>query len=114
MPDVALPTGNLHTNLPARRQPDEIFEALLTRPGMRIERIVSTGQVTPADEWYDQDTDEWVLLVSGAACLRIDGEGKDRALAPGDWIHLPARCRHRVTWTQADPPTVWLAVHFGG
>ena len=79
---------------------------------MRIERITSTGQATPEGEWYDQDTEEWVLLVEGAARLRIEGESEDRALNEGDWIFLPVHCRHRVTWTRAEPPTVWLAVHF--
>lgn len=85
---------------------------MVDRPGMRIERIVSTGQATPEGEWYDQDTDEWVLLVEGAARLRIEGESEDRAVSEGGWILLPAHCRHRVTWARAEPPTVWLAVHF--
>ena len=32
-------------------------------------------------------------------------------MGPGDWVWLPARCRHRVAWTDPDAPTVWLAVH---
>jgi quercetin dioxygenase-like cupin family protein len=52
---------------------------------------------TPEGEWYDQDGDEWVLLVAGSARLRIDGEDADRELRAGDWILLPAHCRHRVT-----------------
>jgi hypothetical protein len=44
--------------------------------------------------------------------LRIDGEAQDRALAPGDYLLLPAHCRHRVTWTERDAPTIWLAIHF--
>ena len=47
-----------------------------------------------------------------AARLRIEGESADRELGEGDWIMLPAHCRHRVTWTRAEPPTVWLAIHF--
>jgi cupin 2 domain-containing protein len=89
--------------------------ALLSRPGVRIERIVSAGQATPVDAPYDQDHDEWVLLLAGAAGLWIDGDGDgdgERALQPGDAVLIPAHCRHRVTWTAVDPPTVWLAVHF--
>jgi cupin 2 domain-containing protein len=104
-------TGRLRTGLPAQPVADEIFEVLVERPGVRIERIVSTGQTTPEDEWYDQARDEFVLLVAGAARLRIEGEAGDRALAEGDWLLIPAHCRHRVTWTREDPPTVWLAVH---
>ena len=90
----------------------EIFETLLQRPGVRIERIVSQGQATPQDSPYDQDHDEWVLLLAGAARLWREGSG-ERDLQPGDALLIPARQRHRVTWTQADPPTVWLAVHLG-
>jgi cupin 2 domain-containing protein len=53
-----------------------------------------------------------VLVVAGAARLRIEGEAADRELSEGDWILLPAHCRHRVTWTRAEPATVWLAMHF--
>ena len=105
-------SGALNAGLPTRPQTDELFDGLFESPGIRIERIVSTGQTTPDREWYDQSRDEFVLLVSGAARLRIDGESRDRELGPGDWLLLPAHCRHRVTWTQAEPPTIWLAVHF--
>ncbi len=104
-------TGNLRSGLPPKPVPDEVTDILLERQGVRIERIVSTGQATPEDEWYDQESDEWVLLVSGEARLRIEGEAEDRELAEGDWIFLPAHCRHRVTWTRPEPPTVWLALH---
>lgn len=107
-----LKTGNLKRDLAAGSLPDEAFDLLVDRPGIRIERIVSTGQTTPEGQWYDQETDEWVLVVAGAARLRIEGEGDDRSLGEGDWILLPAHSRHRVTWTRAEPPTVWLAIHF--
>ncbi|RVT91571.1 cupin domain-containing protein [Rhodovarius crocodyli] len=89
----------------------ERFDTLLTRPGVTIERIVSTGQASPEGFWYDQDRDEFVLLLSGAARLTIEGQAP-RDLRPGDWLHLPAHCRHRVEYTQAEPATVWLAVHW--
>jgi cupin 2 domain-containing protein len=55
---------------------------------VRIERIVSTGQSTPADKPYNQEYDEWALLVSGSAGLWIEGEG-ERNLRPGDYILIP-------------------------
>jgi cupin 2 domain-containing protein len=103
--------GNLRRGLPAQPVANETFERLIERSGLRIERIVSTGQSTPEGEWYDQERDEFVVLVAGAARLRIEGEAEDRALAECDWVFLPAHCRHRVTWTREDPPTVWLAIH---
>ena len=87
----------------------EIVTALLTRPAVRIERIVSAGQATPADTPYDQDHDEWVLLLAGAAGLWLEGTG-EQTLRPGDAVLIPAHCQHRVTWTPR--PAVWLAVHF--
>ncbi len=108
---MELDTGNLFARLPDAPLDDEMFEGLLGRGGVRVERIVSTGQASAADDWYDQEDDEWVVLLTGAAGLRIEAEAEDRELKPGDWLFLPAHCRHRVTWTQAQPPTVWLAVH---
>jgi cupin 2 domain-containing protein len=102
---------NLHDGVP-RKAEAEIFTALLERPGIRIERIVSTGQATPADAPFRQDHEEWVLLLSGAAGLWIEGEGEVRLL-PGDCVTIAAGAAHRVTWTDADAPTVWLAVHLG-
>lgn len=104
-------SGNLLAQLPEDRS-QEHFEALLARPGLRLERIVSHGQATPDGVWYDQATEEWVLLIAGAAALRIEGEAEARRLQVGDWIRLPAHCRHRVEWTAADCETVWLALHY--
>ena len=91
---------------------DEEITPLLDRPGVRIERIVSTGQASPPGFWYDQPADEWVILLSGSATLEIAGEA-EVALRPGDYVFLPAHKRHRVARTDADRPSVWLAVHFG-
>jgi cupin 2 domain-containing protein len=108
----AVKAGSLLEGVPAAPIAKEITDILADAREVRIERIVSTGQVTPEGQWYDQDDDEWVLVVSGSARLRIEGEERDRELAEGDWVLLPAHCRHRVTWTQSEPPTIWLAVHF--
>jgi len=92
------------------------MEDLVRHEGVRIERIVSTGQASPPEEWYDQNENEWVLLLSGAARLEINDDG-DRTLVvlkPGDHYLLPARLKHRVDWTSPDEPTVWLAVWWSG
>mgnify|MGYP000570833243 CR=1 FL=1 len=79
--------------------------------GVRIERIVSAGQSSPPGFWYDQDASEWVTVLSGRAGLELEGEDEILEMGPGDWVDLPAHCRHRVAWTAEDEPTVWLAVH---
>jgi cupin 2 domain-containing protein len=103
--------GNLFAALPARLAA-ELTEAIVETPGVRIERIVSTGQVTPAGEWYDGAREEWVVLLAGAARLRFADEPAARPLRHGDWVRIPVHARHRVDWTDPDRPTVWLAVHF--
>jgi cupin 2 domain-containing protein len=99
---------SLLRDLPASAEAAERFEDLLTQPGVRIERIVSSGQSTPPGAWMDQPWDEWVLLVTGDAGLTLEGE-PPLSLKPGDHLLIPARRRHRVDWTGT--PTVWLAVH---
>jgi cupin 2 domain-containing protein len=101
--------ANLLADLPTRLV-DEDFSALLERPGVRLERIVSTGQATPEGQWLNQPGEEWVLLLSGAAGLTLEGEDV-LSLCPGDHLLIPAGRRHRVDWTDPDAPTVWLAVH---
>jgi cupin 2 domain-containing protein len=108
-----LSRGNLFAGLPTAPEAAERFDLLAERPGVRIERIVSTGQANPPGFWYDQPHDEFVVLLAGAATLRLEEGDRTLALGPGDWVELPPRCRHRVEATQADPPTVWLAVHVG-
>src|SRR6266403_2308493 len=104
--------GNLMAALP-RGAVSELVEVLVQGAGMRIERIVSTGQVSPPGFWYDQAQDEFVVLLAGSAVLRLEEGDRRFDLQPGDWIEIPAHVRHRVEFTQADPPTVWLAVHGG-
>jgi cupin 2 domain-containing protein len=112
MPTQPPPLLNLFAALPGPG-PEEETQILLERPGLCLERIVSHGQASPEGFWYDQAEDEWVLLLRGAARLRIAGETDDRALGPGDHLLLPARLRHRVAWTDPAQPTVWLALFVG-
>ena len=103
------PHGNLLHPLPPAG-PDEVLETLLARGGIRIERIVSFGQSSPDGFWYDQDEDEFVVLLSGAAVLRFEDGDRTVDLTPGTWIDIPAHCRHRVEATATDQPSVWLTM----
>ena len=92
---------NLHEDL----RPDcgaEQFVELLSRPGLRIERIVSSGQASPQAEW--------VILLQGEAALAFEGEPAPRVLKAGDFVDIAPHRRHRVESTAAS--TVWLAVHY--
>ncbi len=91
---------------------EEVFDQLLDRDGVTIERIVSRGQASPEGFWYDQETHEWVLVLRGRAGLELEGRDGVVELGPGDFLDLPAHRKHRVAWTAADEPTVWLAVHY--
>ena len=101
---------NLFADIPATLR-DELVQLLITTPHFRIERIVSHGHASPPDFWYDQDQNEWVLLIGGAARLRFEDGVIE--LKPGDFINIPAHKRHRVEWTTQDEPTIWLAVFYG-
>jgi cupin 2 domain-containing protein len=103
---------NLLRDLPDAKDA-EVGDTILAAPGLRIERIVSFGQESPPGFWFDQPQAEWVVLLAGAARLRFADEEEDRALAPGDCVLIPAHRRHRVSWTDPEQPTVWLAVFHG-
>jgi cupin 2 domain-containing protein len=90
----------------------ETFDTIAGSDSVRIERIVSRGQATPEGEWYEQEQDEWVLVLAGSAGLLFDGEQQTRCLRAGDHTLIPAGYRHRVAWTDPNMTTVWLAVHF--
>lgn len=104
------PFSNLFAEVPAKL-PDELTQAILSTPGLRIERIVSYGHASPDNFWYDQDKNEWVLLVQGAARLLFEGEESVKMIA-GSFIDIPAHKRHRVEMTDSGKPTIWLAVHY--
>jgi cupin 2 domain-containing protein len=103
--------GNLFSAIPASLL-EERFDTLLETSHVKVERIVSEGHATPTGEWWQQDRDEWVLLLSGSAGIRLEGESGTRSLRPGDYILIPARLRHRVEWTASHVKTVWLALHY--
>ena len=87
----------------------EVFEKLTTGSAL-IERIVSHGQQTPEGEWYDQEKDEWVVLLQGTARLAF-AELPEIELNTGDYLLIPAHSLHRVSYTSTTPPCIWLAVH---
>jgi cupin 2 domain-containing protein len=102
---------NLFEDLP-KGMVEEISETLVDTRHFRLERIISSGQGTPPGEWYDQDKNEWVILLEGSAGLLFEGETEVCVMHPGDYMHIPARRRHRVEWTDSKQKTIWLALHY--
>ena len=110
-PSFRVEAANLFADLPAARRA-EAFTELAAHAGTRVERIVSQGQATPKDSPMIQGADEWVIVLAGEAGLRIE-DSDEAVLRAGDHVLIRAGQRHWVTRTTVDPPTVWLAVHFG-
>lgn len=102
---------NLFREIPDRLD-DEQFIEILSSGTVRVERIVSTGQSSAPGHWYDQDWNEWVLVLRGAAVLEYTDTPEPHRLDAGDHVTIPAHRKHRVAWTDPDGPTVWLAVHY--
>lgn len=104
MPELPSVT-NLLDYPPSR---EEQFHELVTATSSRLEHIVSHGQASKPDFWYDQESPEWVVLIQGTACLEF--EGGSLSLKAGDCLTIPAHRKHRVASVSRD--AVWLALHF--
>lgn len=59
---------NLFTSIPLSLEA-EWFEELADGKDVRIERIVSRGDISPMCGWYDHSQDEWVVVLQGRAVL---------------------------------------------
>ena len=92
----------------------EIFETLFENKHLKAERILSEGHTTPPGQWYDQEWNEWVVLLQGSAGILFEGDDNTMTLKPGDYLYIPAHKKHRVEWTDPQGKTVWLAVHISG
>ncbi len=103
-------TANIFADIPGHL-PEEIFSRIIENRNFRLERIVSQGHATPEGQWYDQEEDEWVMLLRGGAVIGFE-DGRRVEMAPGDHLLIPAHSRHRVESTAAGEKTVWLALHF--
>lgn len=102
--------ANIFKNIPDQL-PEELIECIFKRDNIRLERIISKGHMTPAGQWYDQEGDEWVILLQGQATVLYQKDNQSFDLVAGDYLLIPAHTRHRVEWTAPELNTVWLAVH---
>ncbi|KDB08891.1 Cupin 2 conserved barrel domain protein [Burkholderia sp. lig30] len=107
---MQLQTGNLFS-FEGTRGVDERIDMLVTGRHVNVERIVSMGHASPEGFWYDDSRAEWVVLLSGAAALEFEEDSMLHDMSPGDYVLIEPHCRHRVAWTHAEEPTVWLAIY---
>jgi len=103
-------SGNIFAAIPTQLD-EELFNELSSNGPVLIERIVSKGHSSPPSGWYNQDKNEWVILLTGQAIIAFPGE-KDIRLVKGDYLNIPAHQKHRVKWTDPEQETIWLAVHY--
>ncbi len=103
--------NSIFSNIPDSIK-EEIFEIPIKTDHFKLERIISAGQTTPPGEWYDQDANEWVILLGGSAGLLFEGNEEVLVMRPGDYVHIPAHKRHRVEWKDRDQKTVWIALYY--
>ena len=89
---------------------EELFEVLQQNESVKIERIVSKGQCSPKTGWYEQAQNEWVIVIKGEATLEF--EDKEMSMKEGSYINIPAHTKHKVSWTNPELETVWIAVHY--
>lgn len=101
--------NSLFAGIP-RHLPKELCQILLKTPNIRIERILSAGQASPKNFWYDQEQAEWVMLLQGQARLSF-ADTEPVELNPGDYLLIPPHCKHRVDWTTPNQVCIWLAIH---
>ena len=90
---------------------EEFIESLIENEKFVLERIISAGHSSPEDFWYDQDKNEFVILLKGEAELSFEN-GETVLLKPGDHLIIPAHKKHRVNRTSPSEKTYWLALHY--
>ena len=102
--------SNIFANIPSQIK-EELFEDIISKDGLKIEKIVSKGHTTKEFEWYNQKSHEWVIVLKGEAVLEFE-DAEDIRLKEGDYLNIPAFTKHRVSWTKPDVETIWLASHY--
>lgn len=102
--------NNLFEVIPATID-EELVENIVKNEAVCIERIISKGHTSPPSGWYDQPKNEWVIVLKGEAIISFE-DGTEVRLKPGSYIEIAAHKKHRVSWTDPDNETVWLAVHY--
>ena len=96
-------------DLPPLPLTEELITVLAESRNVRIERIISTGQISA--DWYDQTETEFVVLLDGNAVIDFEND-KSIAMSKGDTLLIKPHERHRVSFTSSEPPCVWFCVFY--
>jgi len=105
-----LESANLYEKIPNNLD-EEIFELLVQGENVKIERIISNGHTSPGTGWYDQELNEWVLVLKGNASISFEN-GKVIDLKEGDYLNILSHQKHKVIRTSTSTETIWLAIHY--
>ena len=102
----------------------EVVKILTKNENVKIEKIISTGQVT---DWQESDKNEFVILIQGKAEIEYfenndykrnimknqrNTNNKKLQLVGGDTVLINKRERHRVSYTSKEPCCVWICIFF--
>ncbi|MDY0360091.1 MAG: cupin domain-containing protein [Desulforegulaceae bacterium] len=103
--------GSFFQNIPEKIK-KELFETIIETKNIKIEKIVSKGQSSPKNFWYDEKMSEFVLVLQGSALLQFEKNSKTIYLKKGDYLNIEPHSRHRVLATEKNIETLWLAVYY--
>ena len=107
---MVMKPGNIFASIPDNLD-EEVLDLLVRHDYVKIERIISKGQTSPESGWYDQEQNEWVIVLKGGAIIYFEELGEVE-LKAGDYVNIPAHSKHKVSWTNPDSETIWIAVHY--
>ena len=104
----------------------EVVKILTENENVKIEKIISTGQVTG---WQESDKNEFVILVQGNAEIEYyenknlktneniiknqkNTNDMKLQLGKGDTVLIRKGERHRVSYTSKNPCCIWICIFF--
>ena len=104
---------NIFKDIKIDKNNEQFFDLLKTK-NIRIEKIVSNGQTSPKDFWYDQDENEFIIVLKGEAVLEVkqNNDIEEYNLKEGDFLDVKSNVKHHVKYTSLDEPTIWLAFFY--
>ena len=86
----------------------KIVDILKENENVRIERIISTGQVS---DWMIQERKEYdcpdfkVMQLLNLTIRKLQ-------MKAGDTLFIEKQERHRVSYTSENPCCIWFCIHF--